>query len=194
MASDDPHSCHLPIPPIPSLQRWQTQHRKSAQWVLGHFAVIRCLLPSVISPRASPESYLSYFAVSVNYELFQLQLDKIVLAHLHEQSPTSGYSVECWLSGEPCWDARVHTGCGSWELNSMIPCMWCGAWLSSFWMLYHALEERHFCIGLSACASLVGWGGLKWEILGAANFRQPVSCGAARALPCRSDTMALTSL
>lgn len=103
MASDDPHSCHLPIPPVPSLQRWQTKtHRKNAQWVLGHFAVLRCLLPSITSPRPSLESYLSYFAVLMNYELFQLHLDKILLAHLQEQSPAAGHSVECWLSGEPC--------------------------------------------------------------------------------------------
>ena len=116
MASDDPHSCHLPIPPAPALQRWQTQYRNNAQWSPGHLAVIRCLLLSITGSRASPESYLSYFALSVNYELFQLHLDKILLAHLHEHSPTAGYSAECWLSGEPCWDAPAHTGCRSWEL------------------------------------------------------------------------------
>ncbi|XP_071663404.1 uncharacterized protein [Patagioenas fasciata] len=39
--SDDTYSCHLSIPPVPSQQRWQIQHRKNA-WGLPRCPVRSC--------------------------------------------------------------------------------------------------------------------------------------------------------
>lgn len=172
MARGDARSYPFPIPP-PYL--WQIQHRKNAQWSPDHLAVIRHLWFSTTSTTSLTcptllrwwiVNYFSYTLIKCSRHICMSRawLQVTAASAGSQESPAGRHQPTKELGTDlPKTSAA----------NSMIPCMWCGAGMNGSQTLYHTLEERHFCTGLSACASLVGWGGLSWEVLRAVDFWWP---------------------
>lgn len=149
---------------------------KNAQWSLNHLAAIfTWLLLSISSlQRLEMSLWLVPLSFLVNYELSQL-------------NPTGTF---VWSEPNCRLQCQV---LALWKLpmghqKQMLQIAWfsvCDAWLCSFQVLYHTLKEWCFCIGLSASSNRKLWNNRFWQF---------ASWGVARDLPCRTDTIALTSL